>query len=68
MTDELLVAAKIAIGADDTGAEIAAGIDSAETALRTAVPTARYVFLEPDLDRLRPSIAADAGSADSAGL
>lgn len=49
--DELLVAAKIAIGHHDTGREIAAGIDDAEKRLRAAVPTATYVFLEPDLDR-----------------
>lgn len=49
--DELLVAAKIAIAHNDTGAQIAADIDNAEKALRAAVPTAKYVFLEPDLDR-----------------
>lgn len=49
--DELLVAAKIAIAHNDTGAEIAADIDAAEKALREAVPSAKYVFLEPDLDR-----------------
>jgi divalent metal cation (Fe/Co/Zn/Cd) transporter len=49
--DELLVAAKIAIRHNDTGAQIAKDIDEAEIALRAAVPTARYVFLEPDLDR-----------------
>jgi len=49
--DELLVAAKIAIHHSDTGKEIAADIDNAEKALRAAVPTARYIFLEPDLDR-----------------
>ena len=49
--DELLVAAKIAIAHNDTGAEIAADIDGAEVALRAAVPTAKYVYLEPDLDR-----------------
>jgi len=52
--DELLVAAKIAIHHADTGATIAADIDSAEAALRAAVPTARYIFLEPDLDRSAP--------------
>jgi cation diffusion facilitator family transporter len=50
--DELLVAAKIAVAESDTVAQVAAGIDSAERAVRAAVPTARYVFLEPDL--LRP--------------
>jgi divalent metal cation (Fe/Co/Zn/Cd) transporter len=49
--DELLVAAKIAIRHNDTGAQIAQDIDEAEAALRAAVPTATYVFLEPDLDR-----------------
>lgn len=49
--DELLVAAKIAIAENDTGAQIARQIDAAERALREAVPTARYVFIEPDLDR-----------------
>jgi cation diffusion facilitator family transporter len=49
--DELLVGAKIAISKSDTGAEIAAGIDDAEARLRAAVPSAVYIFLEPDLDR-----------------
>lgn len=49
--DELLVAAKIAITHSDTGADIARDIDAAEEALRAAVPSARYIFLEPDLDR-----------------
>lgn len=49
--DELLVAAKIAVAHSNTGAEIAADIDSAEASLRRAVPSARYVFLEPDIDR-----------------
>ena len=49
--DELLVAAKIAIDHDDTGQEIAEGIDSAERAVRAAVPEARYVFIEPDIER-----------------
>lgn len=49
--DELLVATKIAIGGDDSAAAIAAGIDEAERAIRTAVPSARYIYIEPDLDR-----------------
>ena len=51
--DELLVAAKIAIRQSETAAGIAAGINEAERALRAAVPTARYVFIEPDLDVAR---------------
>ncbi len=49
--DELLVAAKIAIGGEDDATTIARGIDTAEAAVRAVVPTARYIYLEPDLDR-----------------
>lgn len=49
--DELLVAAKIAIDPSITAREIADGIDAAEIALREAVPSAKYVFIEPDVDR-----------------
>lgn len=48
--DELLVAAKIAILESDTGIQIARAINEAEASLRAAVPSARYIFLEPDLD------------------
>ena len=49
--DALLVGAKIAITKHDSAQEIAQGIDEAERLLRIAVPSAQYVFLEPDLDR-----------------
>ena len=49
--DALLVGAKIAIKQSDTAQEIAQGIDEAERLLRLAVPSAQYVFLEPDLDK-----------------
>jgi cation diffusion facilitator family transporter len=48
--DELLVAAKIAILESDTGSQISRAINEAEASLRAAVPSARYIFLEPDLD------------------
>ena len=47
--DELLVAAKIAVRHDDTATEVARGIDAAERRVRAAVPTARVIYLEPDL-------------------
>ena len=59
--DELLVAAKIAVAHGDTGSEIAQDIDAAEVAVRAAVPTARYVFLEPDLDRTPSGVEDPAG-------
>lgn len=50
--DELLVAAKVAVATTTSARDIALGIDAAERSLRAAVPSARYVFIEPDLDRL----------------
>ncbi|MEU6475920.1 cation diffusion facilitator family transporter [Streptomyces sp. NPDC047017] len=47
--EELLVAAKIAVRHDDTAAEIATAIDAAEARIRTAVPIARVIYLEPDI-------------------
>ena len=55
--DELLVAAKIAVSRNDTAADIARGIDIAERRIRSAVPIARVIYLEPDLDRHRPEEA-----------
>ena len=49
--DELLVAAKIGISPEGSADEIVKGIDQAEQLLRSAVPTAKYVFLEPDFKR-----------------
>ncbi|TXK36122.1 cation diffusion facilitator family transporter [Nonomuraea sp. C10] len=49
--EELLVAAKIAVTRSDTAPEIAQGIDEAERRIREAVPIARVIYLEPDLDR-----------------
>ena len=53
--DELLVAAKVAVTQANTGAEIAAAINAAEARVRAAVPVARVIYLEPDLDRRSPS-------------
>ena len=66
--DELLVAAKIAVGRRDTAAEVAEAIDAAEQRLRAAVPSATYVFLEPDIDRspLPAAAAAEGPPAESA--
>ena len=49
--EELLVAAKIAVSARLPTEAVAAAIDDAEARLRSAVPHARLVYLEPDLDR-----------------
>lgn len=49
--EELLVAAKIAVAHDDTAAAVARAIDAAEQRVRAAVPIARVIYLEPDIDR-----------------
>lgn len=49
--EEMLVAAKIALAPTTDLATVAAAIDAAEAAVRAAVPTARVIYLEPDLDR-----------------
>jgi cation diffusion facilitator family transporter len=49
--DELLVGAKIAVGAADAAAQVAAAIDSAEQAVRAAEPRATVIYLEPDIER-----------------
>ena len=49
--DELLVAAKIALPPGSQLSTVAATIDAAEARVRAAVPAARVIYLEPDLDR-----------------
>ncbi|MDT5402536.1 MAG: hypothetical protein QOK33_5767 [Mycobacterium sp.] len=49
--DELLVGAKIALAPETDLATVAAAIDAAEVAVRTAVPAVTVIYLEPDLDR-----------------
>jgi cation diffusion facilitator family transporter len=49
--DEVLVGAKIAVAHDDSAATVARAIDAAERRVRDAVPMARVIFLEPDIDR-----------------
>ncbi|BCO37314.1 cation transporter [Mycobacterium heckeshornense] len=52
--EEMLVAAKIAVAPQVQLATIAATIDAAEANVRAAVPAARVIYLEPDLDRALP--------------
>jgi divalent metal cation (Fe/Co/Zn/Cd) transporter len=49
--DEVLVGAKLAMPAASTLAAVAEAIDAAEARVRAAVPSARVIYLEPDLDR-----------------
>lgn len=49
--EELLVAAKVAVEHDDTAGDVARAIDEAENRIRQAVPSARAIYLEPDIFR-----------------
>jgi divalent metal cation (Fe/Co/Zn/Cd) transporter len=49
--EEMLVGAKIALAPSTDLATVAAAIDNAEAAVRAAVPEARVIYIEPDLDR-----------------
>ncbi|GAA2203124.1 cation diffusion facilitator family transporter [Sinomonas flava] len=53
--DELLVGVKISVAPGASGAEIAQAIDATEVRIREAVPAARVIYIEPDIQRDRPS-------------
>jgi cation diffusion facilitator family transporter len=60
--DELLIGAKLEFDPALSVAELAGAIDAAEARLRTALPAAEIVYLEPDLRRQAPP-----GTAPAAG-
>ena len=47
--EELLVAAKVGVAHHATAADVAAGIDAAERAVREAEATAQVIYIEPDI-------------------
>jgi cation diffusion facilitator family transporter len=49
--EELLVGAKVAMSPDADLGRVARSIDEAEARIRAAVPIARVIYLEPDIDR-----------------
>ena len=49
--DSILVAAKVEVRDADTTAQVAAAIDTAERRVRSAVPIAKVIYLEPDIYR-----------------
>jgi cation diffusion facilitator family transporter len=49
--EELLVAAKIGVGAGASAEQVAAAIDAAEQAIRAVEPSAAAIYLEPDIFR-----------------
>ena len=57
--EELLIGAKLAMSPSATLADAAQAIDDAEQRVRAAVPSARVIYLEPDVDRGSAARAVD---------
>jgi cation diffusion facilitator family transporter len=49
--EEVLVAAKVGVTPTDAAADVADAINDAEKAIREVEPTARHIYLEPDIYR-----------------
>ncbi|WP_416876311.1 cation diffusion facilitator family transporter [Kitasatospora sp. SC0581] len=65
--EELLVAAKIAVNAEDSAARVAEAIDAAESRVRAVVPIARAIYLEPDVYSAEKAAAGDDPAATPGG-
>ena len=71
--DSLLVAAKVAVRADDSAATVVRGVDAAESRVRAALPIARVIYLEPDIyqesraDQTDPAIRVVHRASDDSG-
>jgi cation diffusion facilitator family transporter len=59
--EELMVAAKVAVSACESADEVARGIDAVEARIRAAVPVARVIYLEPDIDYARGELPMASG-------
>jgi cation diffusion facilitator family transporter len=57
--EELLVAAKIAVRSGLSAPQVAAAIDVAEASIRDAVPIARVIYLEPDIERTATAVEGE---------
>ncbi|MFJ5927935.1 cation diffusion facilitator family transporter [Kitasatospora sp. NPDC092948] len=65
--EELLVAAKIGVNAEDSAAVVAEAIDRAEARVRKAVPIARAIYLEPDIWSAEKALAGPDAEATPGG-
>jgi cation diffusion facilitator family transporter len=64
--EELMVGVKIAVAAEDSAQSVATMIDDVEVRIRAAVPTARVIYIEPDIAR-DSAAATSSAAADDAG-
>ncbi len=65
--DELLVGVKVAVAPETSAAELATVIDTAEAAMRSAVPHARWIYVEPDVLRGAPGEPEESSHDSAAG-
>ena len=64
--EELMVAAKIAVPAWETAEDLARDINAVEARIRREVPTARVIYLEPDIYSAAAERAGTGQAADTA--
>jgi len=64
--EELLVAAKIEVNLEESAGNVINGINAAEARIRSAVPIARVIYLEPDVYRAAVA-TVDPSSTDEPG-
>ena len=64
--DEMLVAMKVAVNKGQSGQDIANAINAVEERVRSAVPVARVLYLEPDIFRPDEAASAEAGAESAA--
>ncbi|MFG1776053.1 cation diffusion facilitator family transporter [Micromonospora sp. NPDC049051] len=64
--EELLVAAKVGVPACESAEDLARGINAVEARIRAAVPTARVIYLEPDIYSVTAERAGTGSAAPAA--
>ncbi|RKR90336.1 cation diffusion facilitator family transporter [Micromonospora pisi] len=64
--EELLVAAKIAVRPASSAEHVARDIDTVESRIRSAVPIARVIYLEPDIYSARRAARPESVEAETA--
>ncbi|MFI6759040.1 cation diffusion facilitator family transporter [Micromonospora sp. NPDC050417] len=64
--EELLVAVKIAVRPASSAQDVARDIDTVESRIRSAVPIARVIYLEPDIYSAQRAASTENGQAETA--
>jgi cation diffusion facilitator family transporter len=64
--DELLIALKVEFDGSLTFEQLTSEIDSAEDRIRARIPTAKLIYIEPDVFRAAPAVDPDEGKEPTA--